>query len=553
MSYRTYGPLDDPIRTEGDQGFLGVDTYLEPEMLKPGFCQAAHNMRMNGDLASVRKGLDFLAGSVTLTYSSGDEQVFAAGMYSDPDDDNKNWLLVATKTKAIIWNKSTTSGLNVNYDTGTNPTVTTAQNPTIVQANNKVYIMRLGQRPLIWDGNTAATGVTVNSEFEVLSASASGSGDPFPSTDYAIWFRNRMIGIQPPTVATPTTAKTGSSIVVMSDLLDVNNIVSSESEFYIGFGSNDHCVGIIGYQDNQIFVFNRRSIHLISNVHATSISEHYELTREFGCVARRTIAQSGSQTYFLSDKGVYIVTPGLDPAKGMGVAVSKAQGEATPLSRPMQDEFDEVNMVESVVSKASAVVFDNKYFIAVPTGSDTVAKTVFVYDILLEAWVSKDTYPQEISGWVVMPYGSNPEKDRLFAVGPTGFYLMEENAGLDDSGREIGSTSESGTTAIAGKLKTRSFSFGDLDVKRWKRGQLGVNVVNNDAFTIKVNTTDPDASETVLSHVATGTEEALLRFGARTRGYSCNVEIDVTAGSPSFRHVSIDATDNSLNARREVA
>jgi hypothetical protein len=130
---------------------------------------------------------------------------------------------------------------------------------------------------------------------------------------------------------------------------------------------------------------------------------------------------------------------------------------------------------------------------------------------------------------------------------------MEENT-TDDSGRKIGSTSESGTTAIAGKLVSRSFTFGDISVKSWKRGQVGANTVNNDAFNVKVNTLDPDASTTVLTHTADGTEEALFRFGTgRTRGFGASIEINVTSGRPSFRHLSLEAIGVGANARREVA
>jgi len=71
---------------------------------------------------------------------------------------------------------------------------------------------------------------------------------------------------------------------------------------------------------------------------------------------------------------------------------------------------------------------------------------------------------------------------------------------------------------------------------------------------VKVNTLDPDNSETVLTHTATGTEEALFRFGTgRTRGYGAQVEIQVSIGTPSFRHVSLDAIADGLNIRAEVA
>ena len=336
----------------------------------------------------------------------------------------------------------------------------------------------------------------------------------------------------------------------MSDLLTPNNI-SSDSEFYLNFGSADYLIGMIPYLENQLLVFLRNSVHCITNIHATSISEHFEITREYGCVAPRSIAQSGAQTYFLSDQGVMVMTPQADPGKGMGIVVSKVQGEAIPLSRPIQNEFADVNL--DYVYKAAGVVYDNHYYLSLPTGSDTTPKTVAVYSILQKTWVSKDTYPDGIEGWVVMPYGSNPARSRLFATTTKGFYLMEQNLGLDDSGREIGDNSQSGTTAISGVLKTRNYSLGNLSVKRWNRGQLGVNVVASDAIAVAVNTVDPDTSTDVLSYTASGTEEALLRFGAHARGFSANVEITTSAGSPSFRHVSIDGTENALGARLEVA
>ena len=36
-NYRAFGELDDPILTDGDNGFTGVDSYLEPETLQPGY------------------------------------------------------------------------------------------------------------------------------------------------------------------------------------------------------------------------------------------------------------------------------------------------------------------------------------------------------------------------------------------------------------------------------------------------------------------------------------------------------------------------------------
>ena len=170
------------------------------------------------------------------------------------------------------------------------------------------------------------------------------------------------------------------------------------------------------------------------------------------------------------------------------------------------------------------------------------------------AWTSIDTFPSGfvIDDFVTVLHGINPKRRRLFAVNDKGWHLVDE-ADTDITGT-IGNASTT-PSAIIAKLKTRSFTLGSIDVKSWKRGQLGCEVNDGDEFTIKVNTTDPDRSNTGHTENYSGSkEEKLIRFGSgRARGYAANVEIDVTAGRPSFRHVSVEAIAGGLNARREIA
>lgn len=541
--YRTSGRLDDQVLQDGDRGFIGIDSYQEATSLQPGFVQTSENMRLVGDLAKVRKGIDFLAGGVTLTYNGSDEKVFASTLFSDPATGTE-FVVVATKTKAIVWNDSNNSGIAIDYPGG--EVVADADGASFVQSLEKLILFRgKNKTPLEWDGDYSSP-----TDFVVKANGSPGAGRiQCPNTDFGVFFRNRLI-IPQPTDSNYT--------ILMSDLLDTDNYYPAESQFRINKGSADKLVGFFPYQEDQLIVFMRNSIHMINNIATTSAANTYEITRQHGCVARKSIAQSGPQTFFLSDNGVIVLSPGTDPAKGLGVAISKVSGETIPMTRPIQDQFDEVNF--AAADTACGVVYDNKYYLAVPTGSSTVPNKVFVYNLLTSTWISVDDYPAmsgslafHVDDWVICSHGSAPTRRRLFACNDTGWYLMEENA-IDDSGRKIGSTSESDTTPIAGKLVSRSFTFGDIGVKSWKRGQVGANTVNSDAFNIKVNTLDPDASTTVLSHTADGTEEALFRFGTgRTRGYGANIEINVTAGTPSFRHLSLEAIGVGANARREIA
>ena len=542
--YKPMGRMDDPIQAEGDRGFRGIDSYLEPTTLEGGLVETSQNMRLDGDIASVRKGIEFKAGAVTLTYSAGTEEVFATTLFSDPATGNE-YIACATKDKVILWNDSNNTGINVDY-TGAE-VVAAADGASFCQSLQKLILFRgKNKDPLEWDGDLTDTNTdgTVDSTFDLKNnASPTAGRVECPRTDFGVFFANRLIVPQP---------SDSAYTIIMSDLLDTDNFYAAESQFRINRGTADFLVGFTPYLENQLLVFFRNSIHLINNVATTSAAGVFEITRQRGCVARKSVAASGPQIYFLSDDGVFTLQQGLDPAKGLGVAISKVSGEAVPLSRPIQDQFKEVNY--AAADKACGIVFDNKYFLACPTGSSTDNNKVFVYDILNTAWTSVDSFPAGfvIDDFVTVLHGSNPKKRRLFAVNDKGWHLVDE-AATDVTGT-IGSASTT-STAISAKLKTRSFTLGNIDVKSWKRGQLGCNVNNGDQFTIKVNTIDPDRSNTVHTENYSGSaEEKLIRFGSgRARGYAASVEVDVTAGRPSFRHVSLEAIAGGANARREIA
>ena len=500
-------------------------------------------MRLLGDEAEVRKGIDFLAGAVPLTYSAGTEQVFASTLFSDPATGTE-FLVVATRTKAIIWNDANNSGIDIDYPGS--EVVASADGASFVQALEKLILFRgKNKTPLEWDGDYSSP-----TDFVVKANASPGGGNiQCPNTDFGLFFRNRLI-IPQPTDSNYT--------VLMSNLLDSDVYTTGDAQFRISKGSADFLVGFIPYQEDQLIVFFRNSIHLINNIATVSAANTYEITRQHGCVARKSIAQSGPQTFFLSDNGVIVLSPGVDPAKGLGVAISKVQGETIPMTQDIQDQFDEVNFKYADLS--CGVVHDNKYYLAVPVGSSTKPNKVFVYNLLTSTWISVDSYPAmsgslafQVDDWVICSHGSNPTLRRLFACNPTGWYLMDETA-LDDSNRKIGSSSESNTTAISAKLVTRNFNFGDQSVKRWRRGQLGVDTAENDAMTIEVNGDDPDnLSNQVLSYTGPAGGDDVIRFGSgRIRGIGANVEINVTAGRPKFRHVSLQAIAHGLNIRTDV-
>ena len=141
--YTPNGPLDDPILVDGDRGFRGIDSYLENTSLQGGFVETSENMRLTGDLAETRKGIDFLAGGLTLSYNGTDERCFCATLFSDPAS-GEEFVVVATKTKAIIWNDANNSGIAIDYPGG--EVVADADGASFVQNFEKLILFPLDHR-----------------------------------------------------------------------------------------------------------------------------------------------------------------------------------------------------------------------------------------------------------------------------------------------------------------------------------------------------------------------------------------------------------------------
>ena len=625
-SFGSYSELDEPIVQDGDDRFVGIHSHIEGDKIQPSYVKSATNTRMDEQEVTVRKGLDFQAGmsgvSPTYTYSAGDEEVFASGRYSDPDDDKQDWLVSATKQAALIWDGTDT--YYVNYysadiaagsvdhptdvwgapahkfqvgdavqltTTDTLPTgvavdttyyvidfsassiklatsyanalagtpiditsagvgthtvqsiVDTSHAPEIIQAFNQVYILRYKNRPLVWDGVTTATGDVVNSVFESLSSTvtlqtgAAGTGDPFPSTNTGAYIANRLIGVQPRGIATPTEAVTDSSTVILSDLLEPNQVTPANSEWYINQGAADYVVGFTPYQENNMLIFNRRSITMATNVHDTENSVRYQITERYGCIAKRTITQAGGFIYFLSDDGVMQLNPALDIVTGAGAAVSKMQGALTPLSLQIQDLLR--GAIESTdVADASGIVWDNKFYLAIPFTASNLTQ-VFVYDLINGAWVSQDQYTSlQIQDLKLI---DNDNRERLVICTAKGWYWAEENDGLDDTNRTIGSSAESNTTAISAILTTRAYNFGTQESKHFQDIKVGLKISDGDVINIGILTYNPTRSETLETYTHSGGSNDYVerRLRTRVRGTRIRVTFSISAGSPIVQYIRV--------------
>lgn len=230
---------------------------------------------------------------------------------------------------------------------------------TNINAAQHVYACCVKVKPpLVWNGSSvsvvAQSSIINNIQTHNGSSAVDGS---VPPADFAIYFQNRIIcNVYPQQLAVSD---------ILSPVFDftLNN-------FIINDGGNDSIVGVLPWVQNQMLVFMQKSIYVAYidpqlDPTATNQSAITVVSSEIGCIARKSIASAGQFVFFLSAKGIHLLTPQLD---------LKLLGNTLPLSESIADFFDSVNY-SSAGSSVSAY-FANRFYISVPwneTGSITIA------------------------------------------------------------------------------------------------------------------------------------------------------------------------------------
>jgi hypothetical protein len=159
---------------------------------------------------------------------------------------------------------------------------------------------------------------------------------------------------------------------------DSNNTVEA---FDVEPGGPGGVTGFKALNDDIAVIYKLRSIHLMSGVNpfGSGIDEIQirDLTRETGCIAPRTIQQIGSTDHiFLAENGLRQISVLLNQNGGI-------KPELQPTYN-IQTSINALNYTGSTIENACAVYYQptNRYYLAVPTGSNTQNDTLYVYDVM---------------------------------------------------------------------------------------------------------------------------------------------------------------------------
>jgi hypothetical protein len=443
--------------------------------------------------------------------------------------------------------------------TGTNTFTFQYKNETaaiyIAQSGQTGWTARRGKPPLIWqDGMTDLT--FAQQKFMVDGTTVTGITESVPCADFGLYFQNRLV------------LKYGDYQVLVSDILS-EQCDTTLNNFIINTGGNDSIVGVLPWVQDQFLVFMTKSVYVVyvdtNNFDIGSPpgaqSSTTVVTTEIGCLARRSIVAAGQFVFFLSANGVHMLTPQLD---------LKLLGNTLPLSEPIADFFDTVNY--NAVQNSVATYFNNRFYIAMPTGTATRNDKILVYNTLNQAWESIDYYPTGLfqDNFILSAYIN---QRRLMIITNFagedqygGVFLSEEQiegdefntsvvtpvlpfnlfpASLQPNGEPVKTESTIATTQnfihIPASIKTREYAFGGTSEKRFSRGEFTFNNVQNDFVRIDTTTYDPDATETVLEYSFSGNSDGTLRPRIAARGTSIACTVNFVVGRPSLKSTAVYA------------
>lgn len=335
----------------------------------------------------------------------------------------------------------------------------------------------------------------------------------------------------------------GPDTVALSDILEPNRYDPYWQSFRANQGSNDTLVAVHPWVEGSFLVFMRKSIWLAEVNQAynaagnpgavdTIISRLQMLTDEIGCVARRSIATAGQFVYFLSDSGVYRLDARLD---------LKLRGDTKPLSDAIADQFDALNY--NYADRSVGLWHDNRYWLAVPTGTYEQNVALFIYSALNEQWETKDIHGYGIDNLLVSAYG---RERRVFVPNRHGrLFLLDEREDGDDSPDSIADY----VSSVPGRMVTRRYGFNSPHTKRFTRVLSDAVLPNVSSVTVLARTINPDKEMTLVPGQANTTgvdEDYTLKQPIRHRAHYCEIEFQTTSGRPEIRTVSVEAAAAGL-------
>jgi hypothetical protein len=186
---------DDQTIVEGDAGFVGMASRLNPLQLQPGMVQYCENMRLDRGVAQTRKGakrlgdgiaagtqplvLPFALDSSTIIQTVYDGGILASGVFSSPNyNDENEYIILCGPTSAFLYRQDEPIEEIFYPATGTaaDEVLAATDTATCLQAFNRFYLLREADMSVPgWDWKyTTASGIAVSGTTATVHITAHG-------------------------------------------------------------------------------------------------------------------------------------------------------------------------------------------------------------------------------------------------------------------------------------------------------------------------------------------------------------------------------------------
>ena len=359
-----------------------------------------------------------------------------------------------------------------------------------------------------------------------------------PCPEYAIYHQRRLFMpfkfLSTGSSGSPTiTARNVADEIIVSDILDQNTYDQIQNQFRIASGGADYTVGLQPFAEDNLIVFNRNSIHLISGIGADlGNSVVREITREVGCCSRKSIAQVGNKIMFLSDNGVYGIE--FDDLYNL-------RGVSVPLSEAINPTIEDIN--PTLVTNAVGVYHNNRYYLAYTPIGQTANNKMMVYNFLNAGWESVDVVNQQ--GWNIREFvrAGAGGINSLYAITELGgIHLIDSGtAAVDTLALSVGGAST--THSIDAELTTRQYTFGTMDRKKFNAYEIHMEsspeMESNLAISLETENLDGTEDYGNLGLVDSGEDESFRGRLGNKRAYGAQLTVSQTVGRPKVRAVKI--------------
>lgn len=335
--------------------------------------------------------------------------------------------------------------------------------------------------------------------------------------------------------------------LVASDIFDSDTFDQIGNQFRVSSGKSDFIVGIKGFTQDSVVVFNRKSIHLMTGVSGSLADVKTTIvTDEVGATARKSIVQIANQILFLSDQGIYAVSF-LDEYN--------LRGTGTPLSETIQPFIDRIN--QDFAHLSCGVYFNNRYWLAVPLDSQVGAgdanqlNTILIYNFINQGFESIDSVNSTdfaIRELLVAREGSQNALYLTTIEG--GVHKVDALDGRDKVSQRAGESLEDdkGIDVIS-QLTTRQYDADSMDRKNFSRAEFQIKSTDTNPSDgdIRFITEDPDSTSepvnlsTLLGNELGKAEDASVRLRVRKRGFGVQADFQPSNGRPYVRASKVDA------------